>query len=181
MKKTLLLLAFNFIVLLSFGQFPEEPLKKHKPIPLFFLDSVLIHQIDLISFNPDNIAVITMLKAEVAVELLGEKAKNGVVYMETKGFAKKRYWNYFKSKSSAYANLIPTVNEDSSIQYILNGKILKYDFEGDLASIKDDNFKRIKILKKKDLIRAFGVNNKKYGVLIVSSAPMVPVHAQKSF
>lgn len=171
MKKILLLLAFNFIVLLSFGQLPEEQLKKHKPIPLFFLDSVLIDQIDLINFDPDDIAVISMLKGQFAVELLGEKAKNGVVYMETKGFAKKRYWNYFKSKSIAYSNLIPKLNEDNSIQYILNGKILKRDFEGDLASIKDDTFKTIKILSKRELIRNFRINNKKYGVLIVSGSP----------
>ncbi len=55
---------------------------------------------------------------------------------------------------------------DSSIQYILNSKVLKENFEGDLALINDKTFIGIQIIGKEQLIKDYSITNKDYGVII---------------
>jgi hypothetical protein len=139
--------------------------------PVFFLDSVRVNRGVLQNYEPSEIAAVTVLKDSSAIKIMGPKAKNGLIYIETKKFAKEKYWNYFKSKSEEYAKLVPSVEGDGNIQYILNKRILTENFEGDLASIDDKVFKEIQIISKQQLVKDYGVTGKDFGVLITSEIP----------
>jgi hypothetical protein len=139
--------------------------------PVFFMDSVRIPKSDLTKFDPNDISSVTVYKDTSAIKILGQEAKYGLIYIETKTFAKHRYWTYFRSKSPEYAKLITSPEGDSNIQYIINKRVLKGNYEGDLSIIDDHIFKGIKIIDKQQLIHEYGVTDKEYGVIISSNIP----------
>lgn len=139
--------------------------------PIFFIDSVRVKKEDLQNYEPSNIAAMTVFKDSSAIARGGIEAKNGLIYIETKRFAKDRYWNYFRLKSPQYAKLVPLIDSDISIQYILNKKVLKENYEGDLSSINDKVFKGIQIISKKQLKKEYGITDKDFGVIITSDVP----------
>ncbi|MCO5935060.1 hypothetical protein NAF17_05885 [Mucilaginibacter sp. RB4R14] len=139
--------------------------------PIFYVDSVKVLKADLMKYNPDDIVMLTVYKDANAIELGGPEAKYGLIYIETKQFAKKRYWNFFSSKSAEYTKVVPSATEDANVQYILNKRVLTKSYEGDLASINDKTFKEIRIISKNDLFKNFGVKDKAYGIIIISDAP----------
>ena len=141
-----------------------------RPDPIFFIDSVKIAKSDLSQMNPNEVALITVIKDTITLKKFGPGAKNGIIYIETKGFDRKRYWRYFMSKSREYAKLAPTPENDSRIQYILNSKILKENFEGNLALINDKIFKGLQIITKEQLIKDYNITDKDYGVIISTSS-----------
>ncbi|HWW40778.1 hypothetical protein [Pedobacter sp.] len=164
MKKLLGLLFFNFITIISFAQTKESQDRN----PIYFLDSVRINPDYFRSINPKDIAFIQVVKENNAIERLGEEGKNGIIYIETKTFARKKMWNYLKRKSDDYARLMPTIESDSSFQYILNKKLLKNSCDFDLASVNDVTLQEIKILDRKALKKDFNVNDKDHGILILT-------------
>ncbi|MFT3904184.1 MAG: hypothetical protein QM727_13495 [Niabella sp.] len=137
--------------------------------PIFFIDSVNVTIIELQQYQPTEIAVVTVYKDTNAIKLVGEQGQYGAIYVETKKFAKKRYWNYFKTKSSEYLRMVPTPESDSSAAYILNGKILTENFEGDLSTINDTNFIKLTVIDKQTLSKQFGIDNKPFGIIIRAS------------
>jgi hypothetical protein len=164
MKKLLGLLFFHFITIISFAQTTEHQNRN----PVYFLDSVRINPDYFRSINPKDIAFIQVVKENNAIERLGEEGKNGIIYIETKIFARKKMWNYLKRKSDDYARLMPTIDSDSSFQYILNKKLLKNSYDFDLASVNDVTLQEVKILDRKALKKDFDVNDKDYGILILT-------------
>jgi len=140
--------------------------------PIFFLDSIRVNKMVLTNFEPSEIASVTIYKdTNVIKKIFNGKGniKNGLIYIETKDFAKYRYWNYFRSKSPEYAKLVISSKTDTTnVQYILNGKVLKNNFEGDLASIDDGTFKGLFIIDKNRLVNEYGITNKDYGVIITT-------------
>ncbi len=138
--------------------------------PVFFIDSIRVNKRVLQNYDPNEIASITVYKNADAIRKM-ESATNGVIYIETKKFAKLKYWKFFKSKSEEYAKIVTSPENDSSIQYILNKKILKVNFEGDLAAIDDKIFKGIQIISKQQLARDYNILDKEFGVLINSDIP----------
>jgi hypothetical protein len=92
--------------------------------------------------------------------------------VETKKFDIHRYQTYFKSKSPGYAKLISNPANINQIQYILNKKILKTDYEGNLAAINDKIFEELIIIDKRQLIKEYGITNKNYGVIITANIPV---------
>ena len=84
---------------------------------------------------------------------------------------KKRFKNYFKSKSNEYSKLLASEKNESNFIYILNGKLLSENYEGDLASINDKVFVSLKIISKDDLEKLYKVSDKSYGILINSDVP----------
>ena len=100
----------------------------------------------------------TVYKDANAIKLVGEQGKFGAVYIETKKFARNKYWNYFKSKSADYLKNVPTPQSDSSVIYILNGKVLKTNFEGDLSGIDDKNFIELTVIDKQKLSKDYNKN-----------------------
>ncbi len=180
--KNLTSVLLIFISIYSYGQSPKRAVKKLGSNPVIFIDSINILQSDLQNYDPDQIAIVTIIKDQEAKDILGEDGKDGVVYIETIPFAKKRYWKFFRTKSSAYADLFPDVDSDSTVQYILNTKVLgQKGFEGNLASIDDEVFKEISIVDKVTLEKQYGVTNKIYGVLIVSDVPKNLHNGKKMF
>jgi len=134
--------------------------------PVFFIDSV--RNSDISKMNPNDIAQITIIKDTATLKKFGLDAKRRLIYLETKTFVRRRYWKYFGSKSSEYAKIISGLEDDSSLQYVLNGKVLKENFEGDLGMINDNNFIAIKIISKDQLIKNYDISNKDYGIIISS-------------
>ncbi len=180
--KNLIFILLAFISIYSYGQSPKRIVKKLGSNPVFFIDSVNVLQSDLQKYNPEQIASVTVFRDREAINILGEEGKDGVVYIETIPFAKKRYWKFFRTKSNSYADLLPNFDSDSTVQYILNTKVLAgKGFEGNLASINDEIFKEISIIDKVTLEKEYGVTNKIYGVLIVSDVPKNLYKGNKKF
>ncbi len=136
--------------------------------PLLILDGIAVNRRVLQNFVPSEIASLTVYKGAEAIKRGGAEAKNGLIYIETKKFAKQCYWTYFKSKSSEFLKIVPNPQDDSSIQYILNAKILKDNFESDLSAINDKTFKSIAIIDGEQLKKDYGIMDKRYGVIILS-------------
>jgi len=134
--------------------------------PVFFIDSVNVTKIEMQEYQPTDIAVVTVYKDTNAIKLVGSQGKFGAVYVETKKFARNKYWSYFKIKSSDYFKAVPTLDSEQSIVYILNGKVLEKNFEGDLSGIDDKTFKELTIIDKDRLKKEYHVSKKAIGVVI---------------
>jgi hypothetical protein len=137
--------------------------------PVYFLDSIRVNEGVLKNYKPEEFASVTVYKDANAVRIAGPAGKNGVVYFETKEFAKKIYWNYLKSKSPEYGRLVATPKNEDFVQYILNGKVLTDNYEADLAAINDKTFKSITIIDHNRLTKDYGVTNKRYGIVVVAN------------
>jgi hypothetical protein len=112
---------------------------------------------------------------------LGEDGKDGVVYIFTKKYVKSKYWLYFQSKSNDYKKLVPSPEADTTIQYVLNKRVLKENFEGDLFLVDDTIFKSIRLLSKEILEKEFNVFDKVIGFQIISDTPDNLYHGKKKF
>jgi hypothetical protein len=134
--------------------------------PVFFIDSVNVIRMEMQEYQPTDIAVVTVYKDTNAVKLVGEQGRFGAVYVETKKFARNRYWNYFKTKSADYLKVVPTPQSDSSVIYILNDKVLKSNYEGDLSGIDDKNFIELNIIDKQKIIKDYNISDKLFGVIV---------------
>jgi len=165
------ILSCLLISLVSFAQSRNRIIKKIGDKPIVFIDSAKVDYSQIAKYEADQIASFTVLLDKDAVNLMGEDGKDGVIYIETKKFARIRYWKYFKSKSSDYFNIVPDLEKEINIQYILNDKILNDNFEANLASIDDQIFKGITIITKNELIKKYNIDNKDFGVLINSDVP----------
>lgn len=175
---TLFGVALSFSVL---GQSPKKMMKKIGDKPIFFIDSVNVDQTEMMKYLPEQIASITVYKDNDAIELMGEDGKDGVIYIETKDFARGRYWKYFTRKSNEYSELVKTSQPNDRIQYILNDRILTDNFEGNLSMIDDSIFKEIKIIDAATLEKDYKIENKDFGVIIFSDKPDNLYKAKKKF
>jgi len=145
---------------------------------VFFIDSQRVQQKEINKYRPTDIASVSVIKDKAAIDLIGPDGKNGVVFIETKEFAKTKYLRYLKSKSQEYAAIINSLKSDSSIQYILNGRILKNNFAGDLSLIDDKNFKSIHVIDKITLQNQYKIVDREYGVIIEADMPKYWYHDQ---
>lgn len=146
----------------------EAPPLDNPNDPVFFLDSIRVNRGVLENYQPSEIASVTVYKDTSAINRVGAAGKNGLVYFETKEFARQRYWHFFSSKSREYSKVVPDASHDTSIQYILNNKVLNDNYEADLAAINNKNFKGLTIINKSQLVKDYGVKDKEYGIVIVS-------------
>jgi hypothetical protein len=158
------------LVLSCYGLYnkPVNVFREPENEPVFFLDSIRINRGVLTSYEPTEIAYITVLKDTNATKVLGPEGKNGVVYIYTKDYAKSKYWDYLKSKSKDYAIAVPSVDNEKDVVYILDNKILEKDFEGDLFNLDDSRFRDIKVIDKKMLKKDFNIKDKNWGILITT-------------
>lgn len=135
--------------------------------PILFVDSIRTNMAFIKEvYEPTDIALISVYKDSSATRLLGREAKNGVVYITTKSFARDKYWEYFKSKSAEYATRVPDMGKETTIQYLLNGKALTENQEGSLFTINDENFVTLRFIDRKQLKKDYNIADKKLGVLI---------------
>jgi hypothetical protein len=184
-NKKVMKFTFSFILIFlaitASAQSPKTIMKKLGNDPVFFVDSINVDKSELSKYQPTDIATVSVYKDSNAIRLAGPAAKDGAVYIETKVFAKKRYWQYFKSKSPEYANIIPAPGADSLIQYILNKRILKENFEGTLSLIDDKTFKQITIIDRATLEKNYKTAGKSFGVIIISDVPEDLYKGKKKF
>jgi hypothetical protein len=150
----------------SLSHKPVDIFKESENEPIYFLDKVKVNTGVLDLYNPNDIAMIEVFKDTSAIKLVGNEGKNGVIYITTKAYARKKYWDFFKSKSSDYLKVVPSIYEKENVVYILNNKILEQNFEADLSRIDDSNFLELKVIDKKQLKSEFNVVGKKFGVII---------------
>jgi hypothetical protein len=180
-KKLSIVITLLTITLTVFGQSPKKEIPKLGENPMFFIDSVLTAKKDFFQFNPKLIASMSILNGKDATDILGDKAQDGLVYLESIPFAKQRFERYFKNKSEDYRQLLLTKPADSSVQYILNNKLLVKDYEGNLSAIDDKIFESLKILSKEELITTYGNTEKIIGVEIRSKIPDNLHNGEKKF
>ena len=180
MKKIIFIICL-FLTITAFGQSNNGEIAKkdsmirardscfyhpRKCPPLYVIDNVKIKSDDIEKFNPKEMATLEVLKDYTAFEKYGDEGKNGVVLITTKNYARKKYWDFFKSKSADYVKAVPTIKDEENVIYILNDKVLEKDFEGDLYKINDSNFIELKVLDKKQLKKDFNIADKKWGIII---------------
>jgi hypothetical protein len=142
---------------------------KYKKIlddPIFFIDNVNVTRADLQNYQPSDIAVLTVYKDTNETKFLGPQGKDGAVYIETKKFARNKYWNFFTNKSAKYLKAVPSPESDSSIAYILNGKLVTKDFIGDLSDIDESNFLSLEVIDKEKLLKYYRIKDKLIGIII---------------
>lgn len=70
---------------------------------VFFIDGIKVLSTEVQDLNNGDIATVSVYKDSNALRIAGPDAKNGVIYIETKQFVRNKYWNFFGSKSPAYA------------------------------------------------------------------------------
>lgn len=179
--KQILLFVFSIVSMSVFAQSPKRAIKKLGNDPVFFIDSINVDKEELGKYNPQEIATVSVYKGKEAIALVGPEGKDGAVYIETKVFGRTKYIRYFASKSPEYAKIIDSPQKDSSVQYVLNQRVLKDNFEGDLSLIDDKTFKSIKVIDKMTLQKMYQVMDKEYGVIIESSVPDKLYHGSKKF
>jgi len=146
----------------------ENPIVLSNNDPIYFVDSVRVNKRALYKYNDNDIAAVTVYKDTTAIKILGVEGKNGLIYIETKMFDKKRYWKYFNSKSPEYSKAVLIPGAELDVQYILNNKVLKKGYESDLAAINDKIFKSIRIIDQKELKKEYGITDKEFGVVIAT-------------
>ena len=177
-KLCLLTSVFFFLAIYSTNLFAQEvtdTTSKGTPIvidgpprltgePLFLFDGKEMLKSEMTNINPNDIAMVTVLKKDT-FEKYGEKAKHGVILIQTKVYCTKLFQQYLSGKSAEYKKILSDDSNDQNVQYVLNEKVLKDNYEGDLASIADSTFISINVVGAKEL-KAYEVTDKKYGVVI---------------
>jgi hypothetical protein len=134
--------------------------------PMFFLDSIRVNKGVLKNYEPSEIAFITVYKDSNAIKMGGAEAKNGLIYITTKEFARDHYRDYFKSKSAKYATAAADDKKEEKAVYILNGKVLTSNIESDLFNINDNNFVELTVIDKDTLKKDYHISGKSFGVVI---------------
>ncbi|WP_214225511.1 hypothetical protein [Pedobacter sp. B4-66] len=158
---------FVFFIFCSFGLLAQDTTKPGGDAnkdPLFFMDGKEILKSGMSNINPDDIAMVTVLKPESS-KSYGEKGRNGVVLIETKVHCRQIFQKYLSSKSPKYQEILTRNAGDQKIQYILNGKVLKNNYEGDLASIADSTFISVDVIDAAEL-KGYNVSEMLFGVVI---------------
>ena len=136
-------------------------LRKTNSQPLYVIDGVVATEQDISgSFNPDDIESIDILKNTSAVSLYGAQARNGVISITTKTYAKAR-----KAEGTPTLELnkrnplfgINGVDPKSPPYYILNGKEIT---DENLKTINPDNIQSMHVLKGEEATQKYGDKGK---------------------
>ena len=166
--KQLMTLVLSFFMFGGYAQNAGKVIKKLGDEPLFYVDSEQVTKSSLKNIQPEDIATVTIYKDSNAIRIAGPDGKDGLVYIETKAFARKKYQHFLSTRSGEYARLISGGESDTAIQYILNKKVLKDNFEGDLSNIDDATLKSINLIDPETLQKSYGVTGKHAGVVIIT-------------
>lgn len=134
---------------------------------LYIIDSVEA-TIGLGQLTPDKIAIINIVKSPSLQEKYGAKAANGIMYIETKPFARKRYNRLFISLSPAFEAAIKQYGDDGKFQYILDGKKIDENSVNMLAALEKKNITNLIVVDEKELKKTYDVKDRKVGVIITS-------------
>lgn len=130
--------------------------------PLLFFDDIKIQNLNQIGkVDSSNIQEIRVIKENLdsLIKLYGPEARNGLIFIYTKGFVAKKWYRVFTSKNEDISKII----EDSNFNYqdykiYLNGQLLKNDFFDEIneklrsKEIESVIVERYKSEKKKGII-----------------------------
>ncbi|MFB6457307.1 hypothetical protein ACE38W_18685 [Chitinophaga sp. Hz27] len=158
-------LLFIAILLLPTTLFAQEA----DDDPVYVVDSVRVSTSAANNFTPDQVGLITIAKGKRAVLLYGSQAENGVVYIETKPFARRRVDQLLRSSSQAYDSLRKKQPLDSSLVFIVNDKVVTPTDEARLFTVDSRTFQSLQILSSKELEEKYHLTGKKAGVAILST------------
>lgn len=134
---------------------------------LFIVDSVESVN-GLGNLTPDKIAFINIVKSPTLQEKYGAKAANGIMYIETKPFARKRFTRLFSSISPDFEAAIKKAGGDSTFQYVLDGQKIDDTTMNMLAALEKNTIANIAVIDAKALKGQYQVKDKKVGVVITS-------------
>ncbi len=171
MRKTLILIFIIAISCKPAQVAPSDAANKLGQNPYFEIDGETVNGSDLNKYNANKMALVTTYYGKDATDQYGSKAKDGAVIIETKDYARMKYQSFFSKVSSEYEEIVNEYDEKNEIQYILNGKILTDNYEGDLSTITKKRLKSIDIISKEYLIQKFSITNKQVGVIIKAKPP----------
>ena len=183
MKKVLLCLMVLISACKVSPPPPDQAVGKLGPNPYIEVDgSALASPSELQNYNEHDIASAETLYGGQAVEVFGEKARDGAVIFHTKQFSRAKYHALFSSVSYEFSRIFDEGEySEEDIQYILNERVLEKDFEGDLAAIDKKSLKKITVINQEKLQNKYGVSDKKVGVLIKAKTPKNLYNAKKKF
>jgi hypothetical protein len=150
---------------ICFPQVPEKISKQMGENPIIFIDSTESRFETIQKLNPFDISIVAILVPKKAKKSLGEKGKDGAVYVTTVEYARKNYWKFLTSQSKAYADIVPSPESDSTVAYILNDSLLTNNIGGKLFPINRKNFKRLSVINPDELKAKYNAD-KKYGIII---------------
>jgi hypothetical protein len=122
-----------------------------------------------------------MLYDTSATKLYGDVAKDGAVIIETRSFARHLFITFFRKSSQSFDSLYKAVGNDTSFAYIINDKVQKGNYEGNLSAITDQLFGGLEILTKEQLYSKYNINDKQFGILIRSKRPKDLYNGDKKF
>jgi len=134
--------------------------------PLYFYNNIRTNMAFLNTLPPSDIALVTVYKDSNAIRIAGIEAIHGAIYVVTKDFARESYWEYFKSKSSEYAQKVPDLKAESDIVYIINDKVLEKSPEAELYGINNEDFIGLSIIDQEALKKNYKITGKQIGVVI---------------
>lgn len=182
MKKLFLLCTLFVCVITVFGQDdPRSAASRLGPNPIFIIDSQRVSKSDLSSYNPDSIATVVMLYDTSAIKRYGDAAKDGAVIIETRAFARRVFVSFFRKYSLSYDSLFTAVGSDTSFAYIINDKVQKGNYEGNLSAITEDLIEGLDILSKEQIYSKFGITDKQFGIVVRSKKPKDFYNSKKKF
>ncbi|MEZ2444197.1 hypothetical protein AB6805_20885 [Chitinophaga sp. RCC_12] len=162
MKARILVISLLFISVGAMAQVASDD-------PVYVLDSVIVTPAAMGQVTPDRIGVITVAKGAKAVLKFGSQAENGVIYIETKPFARKRVNALLSSESPAYDSLLRKYGNDSSFYFIINGKPVTPTNETGLMTLDPKTFRSVRVISEKEVQDKYQVMDQKAGVVITSS------------
>ena len=182
MRKLFIICTLFISTLTVFGQDdPKTAAGKLGPNPMFIIDSQKVSQSDLSKYSPDSIATVVMLYDTSATKLYGDEAKDGAVIIETRSFARHMFISFFKKSSQPYDSLYNVIGNDSAFVYIINDKVQKGNYEGNLSAITVELFGGLEILTKEQLYSKFKISDKQFGIIVHSKKPKDLYNGDKKF
>jgi hypothetical protein len=162
MKASILFISLLFISVGAMAQVASDD-------PVYVVDSVVVNQAAMGQVSPDRIGVVTVAKGSKAVLKYGSQAENGVIYIETKPFARKRVNALLSSESPAYDSLLRKYGNDSSFYFIVNDKPVTPNNETGFMTLDRKTFRSVRVISDKELRDKYHVMDRKAGVIITSS------------
>jgi len=159
-----------FMILLGCRTSKVSQLKERKmgENPYYEFDGKPV--VNIQEIDAKTVTAVTQIFPKSAVKEYGVKAVDGAYIIQSRAYAKTMFESLFSSFSKDYAKVISST-DTSDIQYILNGKILTGNFEGELSGLNRKSLKKIGIIDQNELSTKFRIVNKPVGVIVIAKIP----------
>ncbi|WP_149697434.1 hypothetical protein [Chitinophaga sp. CF418] len=137
---------------------------------LIFIDSVESKK-GMEGLDPSKIALIDIVKGAKLKEKYGPRGENGVIFIETVDFARKRYTRMFSEINPAYKIELKSYGSDTCFQYVLDGSMINSSVPQMLAAMERKNILSLVVMSPhmvEGLVDDYQPNDKVLWVLIQS-------------